>query len=223
MGEPARILSETHVSMRRRNNIDAGLTKEQIASLRVVERELAARSIADGEKSVVVDTHGRINPLGDPTIRSYQENLNGVRRHVLNIDPTRVPSSSILVHNHPGFSGEVDNLASRIGHPFSVQDLMVATEGNISEIRVVAKGYTYVLRRGGKRWPEGVAEGFERTLKEYKNSYVEATRKLNVRIGTDDAHKEVQKSRIRLTALNKALKKTADDYGLYYAYRKNAR
>ena len=69
--------------------------------------------------------------------------------------------NSIMIHNHPG------------GGSFSMEDMLAGAKLNVSELRVVTKDYTYILKRPAEGWgtPSQIAKQYQNGFDVIRASY----------------------------------------------------
>lgn len=109
-----------------------------------------------GLDAALVKTEAAIRNLKTERIYAFDENGKELAHSTTGTEHnTKLPKGnykdSILTHNHPG-EGMGNNMAGRIGKPFSADDIRLAVNYNVKEIRAVTKGYTYSIKRPEKGW-----------------------------------------------------------------------
>lgn len=209
-----------------RTNTDAGLTQAQKTAL--AREEARINRIPVGrEETVVIDENGVVNPLGPPTLRSGTRRRGNKTITYAEFDMRRVPENSIMIHNHPGFKGSGNGLASRVGNTFTGQDLETAAAVNAKEIRAIARGYTYSIKRPAGGWPSGYAMKRDldtlsnRYLSEYQDA-VKTRRMFGIVSGRgdyhggDDTYSRNVNDRANVAARARAMREVAKKYGLKY-------
>ena len=122
---------------------DKGLNRQEAFRINQLESKIRNRKT---EKGYIVDANGNI----------IAETVNGTahKAKFYNRDLAK-SENAILTHNHPtegADSGLYGTLAGRIGLPFSEQDLKVAAEFNLKEVRAATPTYTYSIRRPKGGW-----------------------------------------------------------------------
>lgn len=122
---------------------DKGLNRQEAFRVNQVESKIRDRKT---EKGYLVDSNGNIiGETGKGT--SHKASFNKA-------DLVRA-KDAILTHNHPtegANSGLYGTLAGRIGVPFSGQDIKVAAQFDLKEVRAVTPTYTYSIRRPKGGW-----------------------------------------------------------------------
>ena len=209
-----------------RTNIDAGLTQAQKTALAREEARINRIPIGR-EETVVVDENGNVNPLGAPTLRSGTRRRGNATITYAEFDSRRVPADSILIHNHPGYIGSAQGLASQVGNAFTGQDLETAATTNVKEIRAIAKGYTYSLKRPAGGWPSGTAmkRDLDRLTQRYYTETMDSIRTRRLigiasgrgdYYGGDEEYARNVNDRANVMAKSRAMREVAKKYGLKY-------
>lgn len=162
MGEGIHTIRKTDRSYQR--DTEKGLNRQEAYTVNKVESQIRDRKT---EKGYVIDENGKI--IGE----SVSGSSNRAKFRV-----TDLKKDSIVTHNHPTegkHSGIYGTMAGRIGVPFSMQDVRIAVQHNLKEIRAVTPTYTWSLRRPKGGW--GDYKEIERALSvQHMRNTFEATR-----------------------------------------------
>lgn len=135
---------------------EKGLNRQEAYRVNQLESQIRNRKT---EKGYVVDENGNV----------MAESVKGTshKARFRNADLMRA-RGGILTHNHPtegANSGLYGTMAGRIGVPFSGQDLKIAAQFNLKEVRAVTPTYTYSIRRPKGGW--GDVSAVERAMNRY--------------------------------------------------------
>ena len=131
-----------------KNDTEGGLTQAQRRTVLAEERRVMGRR---------TEAASIINPQGEVVRRLSQNNARNVSFFGI---PDSELRNAVVTHNHPG-SGQRraygNTLATRVGSPFSAQDLVFAASNDIAEMRAVTYsgdggGYIYSIRRPAGGW-----------------------------------------------------------------------
>ena len=111
-------------------------------------------------------------------------------------------------------------IGGRIGNPFSYADLKNSIAANVKEIRAVARGYTYSLKRPSTGWPRGFARAYAEEVANNLTSYASAVRRSR---GTLTHRYAIEAdARNNVISKHRALRDMAKRYGVIYSWRKNS-
>lgn len=88
-------------------------------------------------------------------------------------------NDGIFTHNHPSAWGYAENDIMRIGNSFSIQDIALAVENNLAEMRAVTPNYTFSMKRPEGGWGISVEELIKLYNDENRNLRLEFTRRIN--------------------------------------------
>ena len=149
MGEGIHTIRKTDRSYQR--DTEKGLNRQEAYTVNKVESQIRNRKT---EKGYVIGDDGKI--IGE----SVSSSSNKTRFRIADLK-----KDSIVTHNHPTegkHSGLYGTMAGRIGVPFSMQDVKIAVQHNLKEIRAVTPTYTWSLRRPKGGW--GNYKDIERAL-----------------------------------------------------------
>lgn len=122
---------------------DKGLNRQEAFRINQLESKIRNRKT---EKGYLVGADGNI--IGE----SVQSSARKARFLTRDMEKS---ANGILTHNHPtdgADSGLYGTLAGRIGVPFSAQDMKIASQYNLKEVRAVTPTYTYSIRRPKGGW-----------------------------------------------------------------------
>lgn len=114
----------------------------------VSDIEVIIRENKDFETAVAVDLKGNIvvDKSGEHTQVDFtNEELSKLK-------------NCILTHNHPLGWGYEEKDIRRIGNSFSINDLLLAVDCNVMEIRAVTPNYTFSMKRPSNGWGISVKE-----------------------------------------------------------------
>lgn len=196
-------------------NINAGVTKAQQEALAREEARIHKTPIGK-EEAVVIDRNGVVNPLGSPMVKTGTRRTSSGTATYAMIDKRKVPADSILIHNHPGFAGDTNSMATRIGYPFTTPDITTGIDTNASEIRAIAGGYTYSLKRPANGWPAGFDDAFERERKRQWNDLGSQVLGMDNRGQLSLQEFKVREERANLLSRYRALNIVSKKYGVKF-------
>jgi hypothetical protein len=110
---------------------------------KVVETENSIRKNKNFETAVAFDQNGNIviNKPGAATSVSFTE------EEALKLKDT------VFTHNHPRSWAYPENTIGRIGSSFSSQDIYLAINRDLAEMRAVTPTYTFIMKRPKEGWP----------------------------------------------------------------------
>ena len=135
---------------------EKGLNRQESFRVSQLEGKIRNRKT---EKGYIVGANGQI--IG--------ESIKGTSHKAkFLISDMKNSRDAILTHNHPtegADSGLYGTLAGRIGVPFSGQDLKLAAQYDLKEVRAVTPTYTYSIRRPKGGW--GDIFKIERAMRSY--------------------------------------------------------
>ncbi len=119
----------------------------------------------------------------------------------------------VVTHNHPRALGKTGIAA--IGHSFSMQDIVLAVNANVKEIRAVTPTYTFSLKRPAKGWgvsPKQVEVAYREAGKEVK---MEMRKYLN-KVGRTQSSYD----RVDASYYNQINKRLAAKFGWIYSHKR---
>lgn len=133
---------------------ESNLEKERLLYVSVVKKEGEIRMNKKYETAVSFNKDGEI-----------VLNKDGQSRHVaFTEEECRRLKNTVMTHNHPSGWSFPEKSIRRIGNSFSEDDILMAVQWDLSEIRAVTPNYTFVLKRPEKGW--GVtSDDFHKTYK----------------------------------------------------------
>ncbi len=137
MGEGVHIIKGKYRADR---DTDKGLNKQEAYTVKKLENQI--RNL-DYEKAYYIDNEGKVMGESYTHRKSSAEFRDADNRKAYN-------KNAILIHNHPR---DFNDMAGRIGNPFSGADVMTAAQLNMKEVRAVTPTYTYSIRRPEGGWP----------------------------------------------------------------------
>lgn len=133
---------------RRKADTEGGLTPAQRTAVLTEE----SRNRTRGTEAAAI-----VNPQGE-VVRRLSQN----RAHQVSFEgvPDAELRDAVVTHNHPGSSQRRafgNTLATRVGSPLSPQDLALAANKDVAEMRAVTYsgdggGYIYSIRRPANGW-----------------------------------------------------------------------
>lgn len=121
------------------------------------------------ETGVVFDKNGNI--LIDKRGAKYSVSFDN--------DELLKMKDSILTHNHPRGWGYPDNSLERIGNSFSPDDIYLAVNWDLAEIRAVTPNYTFRMKRPDNGWGISFEELQKMVNQENKNIRSEFGNRIN--------------------------------------------
>lgn len=149
--------------------VESNLEKERLLYSSVIKKEGEIRMNKNYETAV------SFNKNGDIVI-----NKDGESRHVsFTKEECRKLKNTVLTHNHPSGWNYNEDSIYRIGNSFSKDDISLAVQCDISEIRAVTPNYTFVLKRPKEGWGiifedfEDVYQDVYKSIRKESNAYVD--------------------------------------------------
>lgn len=148
---------------------ESNMEKERQLYLYIVSKEGEIRKNKAYETAVAFGKDGEI-----------VLNKDGKSRHVnFTVDECRKLKNAVMTHNHPSGWSYPEKSIRRIGNSFSEDDILLAVQWDLSEIRAVTPNYTFVLKRPEKGWgitPDDFHKTYksvEKLIKEEGYAYVD--------------------------------------------------
>ena len=119
---------------------------------------------------------------------------------------------AIVTHNHPSGWGYPEKSIRRIGNSFSEDDILMAVQWDLSEIRAITPNYTFVLKRPERGWrvaPDDFHQAYksvDKVIREEGNAYVDKM-----------GYTELSCDRASIVHFHKLNKRLAEMFGWKYS------
>lgn len=177
-GMPLRIISSTpkqeYIKFTKRIKTDAEKidiqqrwNKRKLYS-NITETENEIRMNKKFETGVVYDNIGNI--LIDKRGKAYS--VSFTKEECLKM------KDAIMTHNHPRGWGYPDNSLERIGNSFSPEDIYLAVNWDLAEMRAVTPNYTFMMKRPETGWGVSVEELQKIVANENKKLYTDFRKRI---------------------------------------------
>jgi hypothetical protein len=170
----------------------------------VINIENIIRKNKDFETAVAFDKDGNIiiDKRGQATSVSFTN------------DEMSKMKNGILTHNHPRGWSSPENSLGRIGNSFSKDDISLAINTDLSEIRAVTPHYTFIMKRPANGWPD-----LQQSIKEW-NQTERVMRNNFDNIISQSNNKKTDIDRINSIYYHKLCKEFSKKYGIEYIKKK---
>lgn len=202
-------------SVRTDQDINAGHSRGLAASLAKTEAEI--RNLRT-ERLYAFDKNGKL----------IANSKTGTGNHTAIVDGYDY-TDSIMTHNHPGnyFEGR-KNFATRIGTSFSGDDIVVAVDHNVKEMRAVTRqGYTYSIKRKGDKWnigntPNELKRVRQRWRTLFNKNRLTYERALYGRMNGRESNQYMESfnDRVHIMSIHQTMKQLAKQYDFDYTRKK---
>ena len=122
------------------------------------QNKALTKAVADIEKSIRINKSFETGVLFDINGNVLIDKRGKARSVAFSSDEIKKMKDGILTHNHPGGWNAKPNNILHIGSSFSIDDLKMAINADLLEIRAVGPLYTYSMKRPDKGWGVKIAD-----------------------------------------------------------------